>query len=296
MAGETILIVDDSSELRSLLEAILQDGGYATLSANTAQESLEILSSSRPDAILVDLELPDMNGIKLLQELNRRGMNIPTIMMTAYGSEGTAARALKLGVRDYLIKPFTTEEILFSLQRVLADQQAGRERDHLSVLLNEYSRQFVLLAAVGQFLTSDMDRDRLLQRIVEAGLYATRADGAQLLLPEQSGQMKVAVAWGQAGIPARPFPRLAGDESLRPVLEDNKVVRLCPDSGLGIQLQTGEMVWAVLQVPILGWGQNLGILSVDRRWQRMPFKSHDELILKVLASYVAVALKLPRQW
>jgi len=292
MAGETILIVDDSRELTGLLEAILRDGGYVTISVNTATEGLELLSTMQPDAILVDLELPDMNGIKLLRELNQRGVNIPTIMMTAYGSEGTAARALKLGVRDYLIKPFTTEEILFSLQRVLADHRAGRERDRLNVLLNEYSRQFTLLVAVSQFLTSGMERERLLQRIVEAGLYATRADAGRLLLLEQPGQLQVAVALGQAGPPGGQVPCLAGDEGLRPVLEEGKAVRLCSDSGEGIQLQTGERVQAVLQVPIQGQGRNLGLLSVDRRGKNVPFQGHDEQVLKILAGYAAIALEI----
>lgn len=292
MAGETILIIDDSNELRALLESILHDSGYATLSAGTAQESLTLLSTRQPDAILIDLELPDMNGIKVLQELNRRGVTIPMIMMTAYGSEGTAARALKLGARDYLIKPFTMEEILSSIEQALADRRIYRERDRLSALLKEHTRQFTLLAAVGQFLTSTSDQDLALQRIVEAGVFATRADaGLLLLLDDTAKQLRVAVARGKVGHTDNHFPRLAGDEGLRPVLQDLVAVRLCSDPTAGIQLQTGEMVQAVLQIPIQGHGQSFGILSVDRRDEKRPFSSHDELLLKILASYAALALE-----
>ncbi len=291
MAGETILIIDDSNELRALLESILQDSGYATLSASTAQESLNLLSAEQPDAILIDLELPDMSGIKVLQELNRRGINIPIIMMTAYGSEGTAARALKLGARDYLIKPFTMEEILFSIEQVLADRRIHREREQLTTLVKEHGRQFALLASVGQFLTSTPDRSLVLQRIVEAGMFATRADGGFLLVDEADDRLRVAVAGGKAHHTNDSFPRLAGDESLRLVLQNQGAVRLCSDSTSGIQLQTGEVVQAVLQVPIQGWGRGFGILSVDRRDRKAPFSSHDELLLKILACYAAIALE-----
>ncbi len=292
MAGETILIIDDSNELRALLESILNDSGYTTLSASTAQESLALLSARQPDAILIDLELPDMNGIKVLQELNRQGMTIPMIMMTAYGSEGTAARALKLGARDYLIKPFTMEEILSSIEQALADRRIYRERDQLKATLKEHSRQFTLLAAVGHFVTSTPDRDLALQRIVEAGLYATQADaGLLLLLDDAAERLRVAVARGKAGHTDNYVPRLAGDEGLQPVLQSQVAIRLCSDLTPGIQLQTGEAVQAVLQVPIQGQGRSLGILSVDRRGEKRSFSNHDELLLKILASYAALALE-----
>jgi len=76
------------------------------------------------------------------------------------------------------------------------------------------------------------------------------------------------------------------------VLEEGKAVRLCSDSGAGIQLQTGERVQAVLQVPIQGGGRNLGLLSVDRREKNVPFQGHDEQVLKILASYAAIALEI----
>ena len=109
MAGETVLVIDDSAELRSVLETILPYGGYQVFLASNGAEGLRLIRQQNPDLIMVDLELPDTNGLKILEQLNEQGVSIPTIMMTGYGSEGVAARALRLGVRDYLIKPFTTE-------------------------------------------------------------------------------------------------------------------------------------------------------------------------------------------
>ena len=128
MAEERILIIDDSTELRSLLESILPYSGYHTLSASTGEEGLELATTLRPDVILVDLELPDTTGLKVIEELNRRGITIPTIMITGYGSEGTAARALRLGAQGYLVKPFTTEEVLSNVEKALVVRRLNREK------------------------------------------------------------------------------------------------------------------------------------------------------------------------
>ena len=103
MAGEVVLIIDDSNALRSLLETVLPYGGYRTICAGTGEDGLRLVLEAQPDVILTDLELPDITGLQVLEELNGQGIAIPTVMMTAYGSEGVAAQALKLGVRDYLI-------------------------------------------------------------------------------------------------------------------------------------------------------------------------------------------------
>jgi DNA-binding response OmpR family regulator len=86
MPGAKILIIDDSTELRSLLESILPYSGYQTISATTGQDGLDLAEKIKPDLILLDLELPDTTGLKVLEALERQARSIPTIMMTGYGS------------------------------------------------------------------------------------------------------------------------------------------------------------------------------------------------------------------
>jgi DNA-binding NtrC family response regulator len=134
MSDATVLIIDDSAELRALLEGILPYGGYQTLSAGTGEQGLSLALHHKPDVILLDLELPDTSGIQVLEKLNEHGLAAPTIMITGFGSEGVAARALHLGALGYLIKPFTTEEVLTSVERALTvrDLRHGAKSTNVS--------------------------------------------------------------------------------------------------------------------------------------------------------------------
>lgn len=291
MAGEKILIIDDSDALRSLLESILPFAGYQAISASNGREGLALVERARPDVILTDLELPDMNGLKILEDLNERGITIPTIMMTGYGSEGIAARALQLGVRDYLIKPFTTEEVLASIERALVENRLRRENQTLDAQLTRYNRHIRLISAVGRAAASNLKVDTFLQRIAEASSYAAHADsGRVLLLDETQKSLRMAAGCGQI----QPHPGLfsldSADEELQPVLQAEEVVRLHAPANPNIELQTGEKVGAVLQVPLSVRGQVCGLLSVARHSSSAPFDKHDEWMLLILASYASMVL------
>ena len=133
MAGETILIIDDNADVRTLLgERVLPGHGYRTLTAPDGQEGLWQIRAGRPDLILLDLRLPDMNGMELLHILSAEDYDIPVILLTAYGSEWIAAQALRLGVQDYIIKPFTVDEVLSSIERALTTRRLQKERNALS--------------------------------------------------------------------------------------------------------------------------------------------------------------------
>jgi CheY-like chemotaxis protein len=296
MAEERILIIDDSTELRSLLESILPFSGYHTLSASTGEEGLELATRLRPDVILVDLELPDTTGLKVIEELNRRGIAIPTIMITGYGSEGTAARALRLGAQGYLVKPFTTEEVLSSVEKALVIRRLNREKAQLETQLGTYTRHFRTLSAIGRALIDGIDLDHFYQRIVDAGAFVTRAERCTLaLLDPASKQLKVAATRGKSDLVSRTANPRAGAPGLRPVLEEGTSVRLQAAAGETLVLRTGDEVKAVLQVPLKTRVQTVGLLSVDRQESPSPFSKHDELMVTILANYVVTALEMQRQ-
>ncbi len=296
MAQATALIIDDSTELRSLLESILPYSGYRTISASTGEEGLNLALKLKPDVILVDLELPDTTGLQVLTELKQHQLAIPTIMITGYGSEGVAARALQLGALGYLIKPFTTEEVLSSLERALTVKRLRREKEQLTNLLDTYARHFQTLAALGRAMIDGLDPDQFYQRVVEAGLYVTRAETCLLALSDQARrQLHVVAAHGRPCHTEHPLPFAAGDTRLQTILKQGISVRLHTSPGSTIILQTGDAVRAVLQVPLKTQDRVLGLLSVDRRDRDIPFGRHDEQMMAILADYVVMALEKHRQ-
>jgi two-component system NtrC family sensor kinase len=296
MAGEKVLIIDDSEELRALLETILPYGGYNGVGVGSGQEGLDLVPELQPDVILIDLELPDTTGLKLLEELNRRGFTIPTIMMTGYGSEGSAARALRLGVRDYLIKPFTTEEVLSSIERALSEVRLRREKEQQAVLLHDYVRRFKVISAVGQSMVTGLDLEQVLQRIIDAAVIATRADaGSLLLLDEDSEHLRVVAAHGYTNNETESLSSTAGDERLHPVLKDGVVVRLHSKADRTIELQTGDTVRAVCQAPVKIESRVCGLLMMDKRHKHTAFGKRDEQTLMILADYAALAVERNRR-
>ena len=110
--AELVLIVEDNPDLNSfLVDTVLPELGYRSVLAITGAQACQIINEQHPDVILLDVELPDINGLDLVERLRLEEIKTPVIMMTAHGSEETAVRAFRLGVRDYLIKPYTADQI-----------------------------------------------------------------------------------------------------------------------------------------------------------------------------------------
>jgi len=291
MPGAKILIIDDSTELRSLLESILPYSGYQTISATTGQDGLDLAEKIRPDLILLDLELPDTTGLKVLEALERQARSIPTIMMTGYGSEGVAADALRLGAQGYLVKPFTTEEVLSSIERALTVGRLHREKAQRSALLETYARHLQVLQAIGRAMITGHDLDRFFQRIVEAGVYATRADACFLsLLDATPEQQRIVAAHGNQEHIGHRFPLQTGDKRIWAVIQEGIRLRLHASSESPIIIQTGKAVEALLQVPLKTRQGIGGVLSADRQSTSIPFSRQDEQVLAILADYVIIAL------
>ena len=107
----TILAVDNAKFILSILEADLNASGYKTVTANNGKSALAIVDSQDIDLILLDIDMPDMNGLEVLQQLKSQAhsMHIPTIMLSASDNEESIVAALNLGAQDYLSKPYITE-------------------------------------------------------------------------------------------------------------------------------------------------------------------------------------------
>jgi len=122
----TILIVDDDEGIRDTLEAILHKD-YAVLKAETGAEGLTKISENEVHIVLLDVLLPDINGLDLLQEIKSRHSDLSVIMISAIKEVGTAIRAIKLGAYHYITKTFDYDEVLSLIEKVVAHQQDTRE-------------------------------------------------------------------------------------------------------------------------------------------------------------------------
>ena len=130
MARERVLIIDDSADIRSFLQdMVLGPRGYVVTVATDGQSGLELALAQKPDLILLDVNMPRMTGLEVLEALREHDFSAPVILMTFYGSENIAVQAFRLGVRDYVRKPFEVEEVLAAIDRALTESRLRRERE-----------------------------------------------------------------------------------------------------------------------------------------------------------------------
>ena len=130
--SERILVVEDDRASRDLFTRLLAYEGYAVLTASDGAEGLERALVEGPDLVLLDLNLPRMDGLEVLRALQERRYNKPVILMTVFGSEEVIVEALRLGIRDYLAKPCSPEELYGAVERALAAGRLVEQRERLA--------------------------------------------------------------------------------------------------------------------------------------------------------------------
>lgn len=122
-----VLVVDDEESVCQMLSDVLSDEGYRVETAADGREALEKLEQEHFDVALVDIRMPEVDGMRLLERIQAAGLTLPVIMMTAYGTTDTAIQAMKLGAFDYVLKPFNLEDLLITLRKAVEMERMARE-------------------------------------------------------------------------------------------------------------------------------------------------------------------------
>lgn len=137
MTTPTILAVDDESIFRFLLETHLREAGFNPLTAANGLEALAIMERQPVDLIISDLVMPEMDGLALLEQVQKRHPGIPIIVITAHGSVETAVEAMRRGGYDYLEKPYNPDDLRLTINRALEYHRVVRENEQIKGLLRE---------------------------------------------------------------------------------------------------------------------------------------------------------------
>ncbi|MGZ5917264.1 MAG: response regulator [Methyloceanibacter sp.] len=116
-----ILVIDDEPAIRKLLRMGLGTQGYQTVDAPNAKAALDLMAE-KPDLVILDLGLPDVQGLELLRMIRVRNENVPIVVLSSRGDEGAKVQALDLGADDYVTKPFGMDELLARMRAALRHQ------------------------------------------------------------------------------------------------------------------------------------------------------------------------------
>ena len=177
-----ILIVDDEPIKRSVLEDELGAAGYSVVTAANPLEAARELAKSTFEVVVTDLRMPAQDGLSFLREVKRQKPAQAAIVMTAYGSVETAVEAMKLGAFDYLQKPFSTEELLLKLDKLLQYERLASENEALR-------HQLALPRIESQIVGRSKPMREVLQRI-----HAVAGTEATVVIEGESGTGKELIA------------------------------------------------------------------------------------------------------
>ncbi len=227
VAGPLVLLIEDEPQMRRFLRATLDGNGYRLVEAPTAREGVTLAASHNPDLILLDLGLPDGDGIDVTRRL-REWTATPVIVISARGRESDKVAALDAGADDYLTKPFGTGELLARMRVALRRVATGEDGDaptvECGVLKVDLARRQVWRGDVEVHLTP-----------LEYKLFAELMRHAGKVLTQKH---LLAAVWGShAGVPAHNLRVLMGQ--LRHKLEDEpaRPRHLTTEPGVGYRLR-----------------------------------------------------------
>jgi two-component system, NtrC family, response regulator AtoC len=177
-----ILVVDDEEIVRESLGGWLEKDGYTVRSAQDGPSALELLEAERWSILIVDLKMPGMDGLQVLEQAKKLHPDLAVVIMTAYATVDTAVAAMKLGAYDYLVKPFDPEELSLMMQKIVSQQSLVRENAVLRQALKQEYRFRDLLS-----------KSPAMQSVFELARTAARSSSTILVLGE-SGTGKEVLA------------------------------------------------------------------------------------------------------
>ena len=225
-----IVIIEDEQEIRKFLSFSLESNGYKPILAANGREGLQQVTASRPELIILDLGLPDMDGQHIIQQV-REWSNVPIIVLSARGQEQDKIHALENGADDYLTKPFGLGELLarikVALRRSRQSQSTESEIFRLDELVVDRAKRVVTLAGEEVHLTP-IEYQLLTIMVKHAGKVITHTQ----LLKE---------IWGKHSAENNNYLRIHM-QHLRQKLKDSplKPTYLVTEPGIGYRLKTNE--------------------------------------------------------
>ncbi|MDR0801692.1 sigma-54 dependent transcriptional regulator [Fluviicola sp.] len=184
MKGESVLVVDDSPEMLELLQRQLKGMHFIAFQASNVHDAIEVLKHTSVDLLITDLQMPEVNGMQLVHYVKEHYPELPVLVVTGYPSISGAVEAIKSGVIDYLVKPFTQSELSQSVEKCLTKNRKEKYRKEEPENLENPS-PFAVLGMIG--------RSDVMKRLAEI-IQLIRNNTATVLIAGESGTGKELVA------------------------------------------------------------------------------------------------------
>jgi two-component system NtrC family sensor kinase len=318
MAGETVLIVEDNREnIVHLANNVLKPNGYKVITAMDGQRGLRSILRDRPDLVVLDLNMPKMDGLEVLAALKERQVDTPVILTTFYGSEQVAEQALHLGAVDYIVKPYEVADMLRAVEAALSTRpsmptpaeaaevekrqkaEEAVETIPLTRQVERWMRDMNILTRIGKALMAQLDVRRICVRTVEAAIYIARSNHAFLMLIDEGPEAKLCLCATRG--PDDREVRLIEEPlesklALKVALSGETTIQVEAEDAEALAQVIGHAVGPAAATP-LRWNQEtFGVLLATRFPGEAGFSEADAEWLGGLAEYAAIAVHNARRF
>jgi two-component system response regulator AtoC len=176
-----VLVVDDEESVRQMLKDILEDNGHRVLLAENGRDALVKIETGHPDAVLLDIRMPEMDGLAVLDIVRNKGNNVPIILMTAFGTTEMAIQAMQMGAYDYIIKPFNIDELLLTVKKAVTMQDLSAEVAALREELSQNQGESSLVGRSSRMQALYKDIGRVADRNVTVLILGESGTGKELV-------------------------------------------------------------------------------------------------------------------
>lgn len=287
MAGERILVVDDEEMIRDLCSHILTSEGYTVTTMPSGKAALAELSSSTADLLITDIKMPGMDGLELFEAVKRQKPDIVTIFITGHGTLDTAIESLMRGVEGFVLKPFTQEELITSVDRAVTRSRLQKENIRLKALIP--------LFEISKLLVTEIDLANLFKIVTEVLVQEFSVERVSLmLLEEQTGSLLIRASHGLPPELALQAKRRMGEGVSGLVIRQRQPLIITkgkhPDPEVMAALNRDDMPLSSISVPLIGKDKTLGVLNISK-FSDPSFTTSDLQIVSVLASQVVAVME-----
>jgi DNA-binding response OmpR family regulator len=290
MTTEKVLLIDDEPDVIELCQRALEQEGFEVKGALNGEEGLRLFSEGDFDLILLDVKLPDRDGLDVLSTVQEMDPEMAVIIISGYGTMEMAIRALKLGAQDFLLKPFTPKQLVTSMQKVLERRRLIQENLRLKARLP--------ILEISKALMAEVNLQRLVQLALETVQQTLGAGRVSLmLLDEERQELSISAA---LGLPDEVVTstRVKVGQGLASLAVQRKEPILLPEQAeddSSIQaLMTRSDVGPAICMPLMLKDRVLGVLNVSRLLGAAPFRQDDVDLLSILGGQIAVAIENAR--
>jgi signal transduction histidine kinase len=289
MPKGSILVVDDEPDVLELCLRVLNQAGYQTQGADTGREAISYSRERKFNLLLTDINMPDITGLDVAQAVKEIDPDITCVTMTGFGTMDLAIEALKLGIDEFVVKPFSPDELTVTVSKALEKQRLRRENARLQALIP--------LFELNKTLMTTIDMTRVLQQVVDIAREATGADRASLSLYERGDSQAQPANW--ACSPAHPGSgeQMRVDQAVAQYVSKSKVpLILAQGERIGeLPLELGPAARSTLVAnPLLVQERLIGVLILSKQGVHRPFSPSDVELLSVLSGQAAIAIENAR--